>query len=174
MPGENESEKRQNLERIRRFFAELLDASSAQGLIGVASFEAVCEELMPLQQAKLKNLVGEKYEELFHSGSILSIAVAYRGHVIDSINVSRDNRIDYKRWNEYADQYHKLNDFLNANAQAMAARFGGVAIPATIEGVAARVEDVAHYYPLTISHRVVAEHAGLGWRGKNGLLINQN
>jgi len=171
--GENESEKRQNLEEVRRFFAELLDASSSQGLVGVASFEIVYKELLPVQQANLENLVSEKYSEMADSGSILSIAVAYPASVIGCINVSRDDRIDFGSWNKYADQYHRLNELLNANAQAMAARFEGVAIPATIEGIAAQVKDVSHYYPLTVSHRVVAEHAGLGWRGKNGLLINE-
>ncbi|MFX1602867.1 MAG: hypothetical protein ACFFCK_05230 [Promethearchaeota archaeon] len=172
MPGNNESEKLENLEEVRRFFAELLDASSSQGIVGVASFRNVYEELMPVQQAKLKDLVDKKFRELADSGSILSIAIAYLGNVIDSINVSRDNRVDYASWNKYADEYHRLNELLNANAQAMAERFEGVAIPATIEGVASKVEDVTVYYPLTISHRVVAENAGLGWRGKNGLLIN--
>jgi epoxyqueuosine reductase QueG len=35
------------------------------------------------------------------------------------------------------------------------------------------VEKVEDYYGKTISHRVVAEVAELGWRGKNELLVNQ-
>ncbi len=167
------SERIQNLDEIRRFYAGLLDASSCQGMVGVASFENVYEDLMPVQQAKIKDLVGKNYGVLVDTGSILSIAVAYPGSVIDCINVSQDNRVDYESWNKYADQYHRLNETLDNNAQAMAARFEGVAIPATIEGVAANVEDVTQYYPLTISHRAIAENAGLGWRGKNGLLINE-
>jgi len=171
---ENESEKQQNLEEVRQFLAERLEASSSHGMVGVASFENVYKELLPVQQERLRNLIGEGYERLAASGSILSIAIAYPGEVIDRINVSQGNHIDYDSWNKYADEYHRLNELLNAISQAVADRFEGVAIPATIEGVASKVEHVTHYYPLTISHRVVAEHAGLGWRGKNGLLINDD
>jgi epoxyqueuosine reductase QueG len=172
VPGQKESEKQQNLDEVHQFFVEQLEASSYQGIVGVASFDKVYKELMPVQQEKLKDLTGEKYNELTDSGSILSIAVAYPGSIIDCINISQDGDIDYGSWNKYAKEYHRLNELLNAIAQAMADRFEGVAIPPTIEGVASKVEDVTYYYPLTISHRVVAEHAGLGWRGKNGLLIN--
>jgi epoxyqueuosine reductase QueG len=31
---------------------------------------------------------------------------------------------------------------------------------------------VSQYFPLVVSHRVHAEKAGIGWRGKNGLIVN--
>jgi epoxyqueuosine reductase QueG len=171
VPGKDESERQRNLLEVHRFFAERLEAASSKGMVGAASFAEVHKVLMPVQQEKLKSIVGEMYDGLVHSGSILSIAIAYPESAIDGINLSRENRIDYERWNEYSDEYQRLNELLDAKALAIADRFEGVAIPATIEGVASKVENVTYYYPLTISHRVVAEHAGLGWRGKNGLLI---
>jgi epoxyqueuosine reductase QueG len=172
VPGEDKSEKRHNIDEVHHFFIEQLESSSSHGILGVASFDKVYNELMPVQQKKLKDLIGQGFEDLIDSGSILSIAVTYPGSIVNCISISQDGRVDYESWNKYADEYHRLNELLNTTAQAVADRFEGTAISATIEGVASNVEEVTYYYPLTISHRVVAEHAGLGWRGKNGLLIN--
>jgi epoxyqueuosine reductase QueG len=70
----------------------------------------------------------------------------------------------------YAREYDALNKALNVTALEFVARFGGIAIPPV---TGAHVEKVEDYYGKTISHRVVAEHAGLGWRGKNELLVKE-
>jgi len=48
----------------------------------------------------------------------------------------------------------------------------GVAISATTTGVASTLSHVSQYFPTVVSHRVHAEIAGIGWRGKNGLIVN--
>ncbi|MFW9800150.1 MAG: hypothetical protein ACFFD9_06930 [Candidatus Thorarchaeota archaeon] len=166
------AQKERNADSLQQFFAEHLEKISCQGLQGVAEFRRVYEDLMPVQQDRLRSLAGPRLESLFDSGYLISIGIAYSGSIIDCINVADGRKVDYEKWNRYADEYHRLNGLLNAAAQLVADRFEGIPILATIEGVAAKVKHVTHYYPLTISHRVVAEHAGLGWRGKNGLLIN--
>ena len=57
-------------------------------------------------------------------------------------------------------------------SKGISERFNGVPILATIEGFASKIQSVEEYYELTVSHRVIAENAGLGWRGKNELIIN--
>jgi len=54
----------------------------------------------------------------------------------------------------------------------MAERIGGISIPATAAGIATEIEHVEKYYPLVVSHRVAAELSGVGWRGKNELIVN--
>ena len=71
----------------------------------------------------------------------------------------------------YAKEYHEINRFLNVISKEIADFFGGIPIPATVEGIDAK--NVEDYYGLTISHRVVAENVGLGWRGKNELIVNE-
>ncbi|MBO3803113.1 MAG: hypothetical protein JTT11_04450, partial [Candidatus Brockarchaeota archaeon] len=84
-----------------------------------------------------------------------------------------DGKVDKARWNEYAREYEEINGQLDSIARNVAETFGGVPVPATLGGLVGKVAKVEDYYPLTISHRVVAEHAGLGWRGKNGLVVNE-
>ena len=69
--------------------------------------------------------------------------------------------------------YGELNRLLNRSAQALAQEFGGVAEPATMEGWAGTVEHVAEYFGHCVSHRAFAEAAGLGWRGRHGLIVTQ-
>jgi epoxyqueuosine reductase QueG len=54
----------------------------------------------------------------------------------------------------------------------MAERIGGIPIPATTTGIATKIEHVENYYPIVVSHRVAAELSGVGWRGKNELIVN--
>ncbi|MFQ5832559.1 MAG: hypothetical protein ACE5H4_07645 [Candidatus Thorarchaeota archaeon] len=166
-------QKERNTDSLQQFFLEYLQKISCQGILGVAEFQRVYEDLMPVQQDRLRSFADSRFESLIDSGYVISIGIAYRGSIIHCINVADGKKVDYEKWNIYAEEYHRLNGLLNAAAQLVADRFEGVPIPATIEGVAAKVKHVTQYYPLTISHRVVAEHAGLGWRGKNGLLINE-
>ncbi len=166
-------QKERNTDSLHRYFTEHLQKISCEGVVGVAEFGRVYEDLMPVQQDRLMSIVGSRFEYLVDSGHVISIGIVYRESIIDCINVSDGRKVEYEKWNIYADEYHRLNGLLNVAAQMVADRFEGIPIPATIEGVAAKVKHVTYYYPLTISHRVVAERAGLGWRGKNGLLINE-
>jgi len=167
------SEKESNLKRIREYFQSELKRTGYTGVLGVASFRAVCLELMPLQRTRLEELCKEQLQKLMERGSIVCIGIAYPDHVIDCIGVESGGAPDKNAWNRYARAYRDLNKVLDMISKKIADRFGGVAIPATIGGLAKKVGNVKEYDEMTISHRVVAENAGLGWRGKNELIINQ-
>ncbi|MGQ9507094.1 MAG: hypothetical protein ACUVTB_04445 [Candidatus Bathycorpusculaceae bacterium] len=143
-----------------------------EGIVGAAKFKRVYDELMPVQKVKLENFCGKQFYNLLKRGSIICIGIAYPEHVIDCIdNRSEDGTIDRDSWNIYAREYHKINRFLNSISEDIASFFGGIPVPATVEGIT--VESVEDYYGMTVSHKVVAENAGLGWRGKNELIVNE-
>ena len=161
-----------NSQRLRDFFDMELSGIGYDGVIGVAEFRRVYFDLMPIQRSKLEDFCGAQFKILMKKGSIICIGIAYPEHVIDCIDVRLDDgTVDRDAWNSYAREYHKLNRLLNDISRGIADRFEGIPIPATVEGIAVgRVED---YYEMTISHRVIAENAGLGWRGKNELVVNE-
>jgi epoxyqueuosine reductase QueG len=164
------NEAEHNFEALKNFFQQKLTVMGREGVIGVAKFQHVCENLMSEQQARLKQTSGEQFSSLLENGSIICIGMAYPESVIDAIDTKLANgTVDKNTWNIYAREYDALNKALNATAEEIVQRFGGVAIP-PVTGT--RVEKIEDYYGKTISHRVVAEHAGLGWRGKNELLVN--
>ncbi|MHA2004884.1 MAG: hypothetical protein ACW975_11710 [Candidatus Thorarchaeota archaeon] len=158
---------------IRIFVEDYLESISCRGVVGYASFNDVYDELMPIQQERLESIAVDKFKDLMDSGSIISFGIAYQDAAIDAINNSTDDATDYELWNFYSREYIRLNLLLDQTAQAVADRFEGIPITATLHGLTDKVKHVTDYYGLTISHRVVAELAGLGWRGKNGLLINK-
>jgi epoxyqueuosine reductase len=105
------------------------------------------------------------------NGSIICLGMAYPESAIDAIDAKLSNGIiDKTTWNIYAKEYDALNKTLDTVAREIAQRFGGIVIPPVTGSTVEKVED---YYGKTISHRVVAEVAELGWRGKNELLVNQ-
>jgi epoxyqueuosine reductase QueG len=163
-----------NTEKVSQLFQGHISRIGERGVFGAASFQDVFSNLMPVQKERLRILCGTSFDDFIENGSIISIGISYRGEVIDCINTTNNHDTDFNLWNHYANEYHRLNGLLNIAARAVAKEVRGIAIPATIEGVATKIKHVSHYYPQTISHRVVAEFAGLGWRGKNGLLINEN
>ncbi len=75
------------------------------------------------------------------------------------------------RWHQYCAAYHEVNRALNRISLALAERWGGVAEVATLDGLVGQVKHVSDYFPLCVSHRAVAEAAGLGWRGLHGLIV---
>ncbi|MHA1936970.1 MAG: hypothetical protein ACW97O_02050 [Candidatus Thorarchaeota archaeon] len=99
--------------------------------------------------------------------------VAYNDSAIDAIYNTTQEGTDYELWDIYSREYSRLNRLLDQTVRAVADRFDGIPITATLHGLTDKVNHVTDYYGLTISHRVGAELAGLGWRGKNGLLINE-
>jgi epoxyqueuosine reductase len=154
------------------FFGEKLARIGYDGVVGVARFKKVYDELMPSQRSKLEDICTDHFQDLRESGSIICVGIAYPERAIDCIDVRLSNgTADKRAWNMYAREYHRLNSFLNAICKDISDRFEGVPILATVEGVA--VKNVEDYYGMTVSHRVVAENAGLGWRGKNELVINE-
>lgn len=168
-----EVERRRNTDRLRKFFEELCAGEGERGVIGVASFGAVHDELMPQQRQRLENLVGSRLKQLRYSGSIACIGIAYRDPIIDCIDRESGGVTDFDAWNHYAAEYDRLNQVLNRMSKQIADRFDGIALTATISGIADKVGHVKDYFDMVVSHRVVAENAGIGWRGKNQLIVNE-
>jgi epoxyqueuosine reductase QueG len=162
-----------NLERLSFYFNKELGKMNYEGLIGVAAFNYIYNDLMPVQRDRLMDLTGGRVRALLEGGSVVCIGIAYPQYAIDSINVLVDGVVDKGRWNIYAREYQEINERLDALAESIANRCEGRAIAATLGGLVGKVAHVKEYYPLTISHRVVAENAGLGWRGKNELIVNE-
>ncbi len=163
----------ENTQELSEFFHQLVQEERERGVIGVASFSVVYDDLMDAQKTKLRETVGSDFDSLYDLGSIISIAVAYRDPVIDCIDTKRNHSPDYLRWDRYAQEYDRLNQVLNRLAERIASRFDGVPLKAKMGGVIDDINHVHEYFPMVISHRVVAEHAGIGWRGKNQLVIHE-
>jgi len=166
------AEREHNTKRIRQFFSNYLEKINYEGVFGVANFANVYDALMPVQQDKLQMVCDSQFPQFMQQGSIISIGVVYPESVIDCINVRHDGKIDKTRWNIYARAYTTLNRLLNEISGTIVDQFGGIPVLATLEGFASEVSHVEEYYSQTISHRMVTEHAGLGWRGKNELIVN--
>ena len=167
------NDAKENTLELRRVFQELLDGENERGDIGVTSFRAVFDELMEVQKQKLREITKEQFESLYESGYIICIGVAYRDPIIDHIDNKVTSEVDYPLWNEYAREYDRINQVLNRMAPAIASQFDGIPLKATIGGMIGEVEHVWEYWPLVVSHRVVAENSGIGWRGKNQLIIHE-
>ena len=162
-----------NFQIVRSLFNAELQKVGYYGVVGVAGFKNVYHELMPVQQNKLKELCDGHFQSFMKEGSIICLGIAYPEDVIDCIDVKFDDgAIDRTRWNVYAKEYHTINKILNDMSKGISERFNGVPILATIEGFASKIQSVEEYYELTVSHRIIAENAGLGWRGKNELIVN--
>jgi epoxyqueuosine reductase QueG len=162
-------------ENFRRVEALLSAEGRRQGLkcaMGVASFKAVHGALMPVQKTMLGKVADESLHQMLENGSFISIAYAYKPYAIEAIAHGSEKTWDKDRWNVYARAYARLNRALNETSAVIAEEIGGIAIPATVEGLSSRVSNVEDYYARRISHRVAAELSGVGWRGKNELIVN--
>jgi len=160
------------LEWIVDLFGEESARHGLEGALGVAAFRSVHDALLPVQQERLRDISGDRFDALMDNGSFISIAFAYPEEAIDAIAVKRNGKYDRDLWNTYAAEYDRLNDALNQTADRLAREAGGYSIPATTSGLASVITHVEEYYPITVSHRVVAEQSGVGWRGKNELIVN--
>ena len=169
----HQNEAKENTLELHRVFQELLEEENEHGDIGVTSFKVVYDELMDVQKEKLREISKEQFDSLYVSGSIICIGVAYRDPIIDYIDDKQTGEIDYPLWNEYAREYNRINQVLNRIAPSIASHFNGIPLKATIGGIEGDVEHVWEYWPLVVSHRVVAENSGIGWRGKNQLIIHE-
>ena len=161
-----------NLERVRRIFEEESARHGLRGVLGVASFRLVHDALLPVQQRLLEEVSGERLAPLLERGSVISIAYAYPEHAIEAIAVKQGDGYDKERWNVYAMEYRSLNDALDETAARLANETGGTALPATVMDIASEIDHVEDYYSMAMSHRVAAEQSGIGWRGKNELIVN--
>jgi epoxyqueuosine reductase QueG len=150
-------------EDIQETFFRLI--SPHEGVCGVASYKSVLHGLMPVQQHNFKNMgVGK---------SVIAVGIFHNPSAIEKINIKNYGKLDRDAWNIYAREYHALNNLLNKTIYSLAEYVGGVPIPATQENTAQKINKVEDFYNLCISHRVVAEQAGLGWRGKNELIVTE-
>jgi epoxyqueuosine reductase QueG len=161
-----------NLQLVRKVFNEESAQRGLKGVMGVSDFGAVLRALMPMQQRRLEELRGGEPHTLKRDRSVISIAYAYPEYAIDAIALLREGKYDKRAWNIYAGWYHRLNETLNATAGMLASETGGLAVPATTEGLGGEIKHVEDYYGMVVSHRVAAEHSGVGWRGKNELIVN--
>ncbi|MFX1237446.1 MAG: hypothetical protein ACFFAS_01030 [Promethearchaeota archaeon] len=165
------TQKLNNTTQIQEIFLDYLNDHEYKGIFGIANFSAVYNELMPVQKDKLNNVLGQSLDLYKNSGSIISLGIFYPPKIIDCINIKKNGKKDNESWNLYAEEYAHLNEMLGEIGTKLANRFDGFNLPPTTGVPAEEVDYVADYFPHTISHRVVAEHAGIGWRGKNELLI---
>lgn len=159
-------------EQITSYFHDLLKSFGEEGDIGFTSLRTVFDNLLPVQQEKLKAITGSQFEILLKEGSMISIGITYRNHIMDYINSKEEGYVDFQLWNKYALEYHRLNQILNQMSRDIAGKFDGIPLTATIGGVDDNIGHVKDYFGMVVSHRVVAENAGIGWRGKNQLTIH--
>jgi epoxyqueuosine reductase QueG len=157
----------------RRVREEILNRGF-NGTCGVASFSEVYNDLMPMQRKEMEKICGDNINAFSSKGSVISIAIFHTGKAVKSINITRDGKSDHEKWNLYADEYNLVNNVLNDVCAQLASVLDGVPLKATSE-LTGRVHSVEEYYPYAkISHRVVAEHAGLGTRKQNGSAVRLN
>ncbi|MFX0171877.1 MAG: hypothetical protein ACFE9L_08155 [Candidatus Hodarchaeota archaeon] len=137
-----------------------------KGDIKTTKFAYVYDNLMPSQQKKLKEVSGLHFKSYLEDGSIISLALAYNENEILVINQEKE------KWKNYAKAYVKLNQQLRILSEKIAVLTQGVPILPTIDGLVGRINHVQKFFPQTISHRLIGELAGIGWRGKNNLIIH--
>jgi epoxyqueuosine reductase QueG len=104
---------------------------------------------------------------------MICIGITYRDPIIKHIDSVDRGEVDYQVWNKYAREYDRLNQILNQMSRDIAGRFDGIPLKATIGGMIGQINHVHDYFNMVISHRIVAENSGLGWRGKNQLTIHK-
>ena len=166
--GEAES----NTLRLRELFQRASSDVSLRGILGVTRFKGVYDSLMDVQKEWMKAIVGSMFDEFLESGNIISFAFVYPEGVIDNIGLMRNGVFDKEAWNIYAGWYTYLNNSLDKASSMIAEEISGIAISATTTGLASKLTHVSQYFPGVVSHRVHAENAGIGWRGKNSLIVN--
>ena len=162
------------IQEVKELFEKEGSARGLKGVLGIAPFREVYEALLPVQQRLLEEASGERLAPLVERGSVISIAYAYPEYALDAIAVKQGDGYDKEEWNIYAEEYRRLNDALNETAARLAVETSGTAIPATVMGMASEINRVEDYYSMAISHRVAAEQSGIGWKGKNELIVNPN
>jgi hypothetical protein len=165
--------KKMDAVSVKQWIEEEIQKRGFDGTCGVASFSDVYNNLMLIQKEEVKKVCNVFFNTLLSKGSIISIAIFHTEDAIKSINVHADSKVDYERWNFYADEYNRLNNALNDVCTKLASILKGIPLRATSE-LGKKVSSVEEYYSFAkISHRVVAEHAGIGVRGKHELIVTR-
>ncbi|MBN1216240.1 MAG: epoxyqueuosine reductase [Candidatus Lokiarchaeota archaeon] len=165
--------KNKNTSEIKKYFFDYLKDINYKGIFGIANFSSVFNHLISEQQNRLKKILKDQFHAFITTGSIISIGICYDIKIIENINHVNQGIIDKDRWEVYGNEYDHINNLLRKISSDIALIFNGIAIPPTTETPPSDVTNVTDYFAKTISHRVVAEFSGLGWRGKNKLLINE-
>ena len=156
-------------ENFEKEFKNLCNIHNRKGIIGFSLLKEA--KLLPIQ----KNCLEKKLAsfDFFKPITAISIGVFYNSEEIKSIpdkwvikGTKKDN------WNIYSQACGELNRILNNISRNLVEKFSGVAEQATVEGLTQKVKQVEEYYNLCISHRAFAEIAGIGWRGKSGLIVS--
>jgi epoxyqueuosine reductase QueG len=163
---------RDNFHRVEAILAAEGTRRGLKWAIGVAPFSAVFGTLLPVQKTRLSEIAIVSLEHMMGEGSVISLAYAYPPYAIEAIAQGKEKAWEIGKWNIYARAYNRLNKALNETSALIAKELGGIAIPATVEGLSSQVSHVEEYYAQRVSHRVAAELSGVGWRGKNELLVN--
>lgn len=154
---------------IRRTFQTLCAEEKRPGVLATAPLDEI--RLLPEQAGYLRAKLA-RLNRPDESITAMSIGIAYRREEIEAIPDEWTNQMPpSNRWNDYGHAYTRLNESLNRVSCVLADEYGGVAEAATLEGVVSKVTHVSQYFPLCVSHRAVAEAAGLGWRGRHGLIV---
>ncbi len=162
----------ENTAKVRELFQSSAKEVKLRGILGVTSYRQVYDTLLDVQKKRLNELVESNHSQLMLDGNIISFAYVYPDGVIDNIGNMKNGFFDKQSWNIYADWYTYLNNSLDATSKKLAKAFDGVPITATTTGMASKISHVSEYFSTVVSHRVHAENAGIGWRGKNSLIVN--
>jgi len=165
-------EAERNTLRLRELFQRTSSEVSLRGILGVTQFRGVYDSLMDVQKERMRDIAGPLFDNFLESGNIISFAFVYPEGVIDNIGLMQDGVFDKEAWNIYAGWYTYLNNSLDKASSMIAEEICGIAISATTTGLASKLTHVSQYFPGVVSHRVHAQNAGIGWKGKNSLIVN--
>ena len=155
-------------ENIEKEFQKLCLFNNRKGIIGFSSLKEV--KLLPIQKDHIKTKLSSL--DLSKTVTAISIGVFYTPDEVNSIPdkwIAKGTKKD--TWNIYARACGELNRILNRIAKNMAEKFDGISEQATLEGYTSKINQVEEYYDLCVSRRAFAESAGLGWRGKSGIIV---
>jgi len=154
---------------IRQSFQTLCAEEKRPGLLATVPLAEI--RLLPEQAEYLRSklaIMNLPEEDI----TAVAIGMAYHRDEVEAIPGEWTARIPPgSRWDDYAHAYTQLNESLDRVSCALAEEYGGVAETATLEGIVGQVTHVSQYFSLCVSHRAVAESAGLGWRGRHGLIV---
>jgi len=166
------TEAESNTLRLRELFQRASTEVDLRGILGATPFRGVYDTLMDVQKQRMEEIAGSSFDKFLESGNIISFAFVYPDGVIENIGLMKEGVFDKEAWNIYAGWYTYLNNSLDKASAMIAEDINGVAVSATTTGVASTLSHVSQYFPTVVSHRVHAERAGIGWRGKNSLIVN--
>ena len=162
----------ENTTKLRELFKETSTQGNLRGILGVSSYKPVYEALLPIQKNRLCEITNGLHDEFMQQGYFISFAYVYPEGVVDHIGLYRNGVFDKDAWNIYAKWYAYLNNSLDNTSRKIADNLCGVPIKATTSDMASKISSASDYYPMVVSHRVHAELSGIGWRGRNSLIVN--